>query len=619
MTKEEFENNKDLVVDAENVSLEFKVPKFKYDTLKDRVINLIKGKTNQTRRFRVLDGISFSIKKGESLGVLGHNGAGKSTLLKIVAGILPPKEGTIQTRGQVILLNLGSGFDMEANAIENIYLNGAICGFTRKQIDERFDSIVKFAELEEFLTLPLKNYSSGMVSRLGFAIAIDVHPDLLLIDEVLSVGDVNFQNKCKAKIKELQEDGTSLMFVSHSAGSIQEFCQKAIWIEDSKVMAYGDSKDICAQYLAYNQSKQNVPKEPVKIAAVITTFKREDFVTKNVAKLKECKDFISHVYVIDNGQTIDESLGDDFVTIIRNKNVGGSGGFARGMMLAKKDGYSHVLLMDDDIQFEKSTYLKAYKTIVDFDNEHKKDWVGFAMRLLDQPNIQFEMGSKWNGVKMMINNHNLDMNKPNSKAKNEVHQKYNYSAWWSLIMPLSVIDDYDYPFPFFFKFDDIEYGLRRKREEIVFSNDFIVLHQSFDQKVSPITEYYLSRNSIITNVYHIKFPLLKSIIRFNWKEIKHMFKGDYKSMYFINKGVEDFLEGPNQFIDKQIDEYHNELMATEFTYKNSFSGIIKNFFHHYTLIFKLMKKWKETKCMYIDKYSYLTSEEYWKKVLGVNE
>ena len=184
-----------LLVKADNISMFFNVPEYKYDTLKERVVNILKGKRNHHRKLNVLDNISFEIKKGESLGVVGHNGAGKSTLLKIVAGIYRPTSGSIQTNGQVVLLNLGTGFDMEADAEDNIYLNGAILGFTRKEMKEKFDSIIEFAELKDFVKLPLKNYSSGMISRLGFAIAIDVKPDLLLVDEVLSVGDANFQKK----------------------------------------------------------------------------------------------------------------------------------------------------------------------------------------------------------------------------------------------------------------------------------------------------------------------------------------------------------------------------------------------------------------------------------------
>lgn len=241
----------ELLVKAENISMSFRKPEAKYDTLKERIVSLFKGKKNKVNKLEVLKDISFDIKKGESLGVIGHNGAGKSTLLKIVAGIYAPTTGSVETNGKIMLLNLGAGFDMEADAIENMYLNGAILGFTRKQIKERIDSIVEFSELGDFLHMPIKNYSSGMVSRLGFAVAINIEPDLLLVDEVLSVGDINFQKKCHAKIEELKAKGVSFMFVSHNIAQVKQLCEKTLWIENSKVMEYGDSETVCKKYLDY--------------------------------------------------------------------------------------------------------------------------------------------------------------------------------------------------------------------------------------------------------------------------------------------------------------------------------------------------------------------------------
>ena len=162
-----------------------------------------------------------------------------------------------------MLLNLGAGFDMEADATENIYLNGAILGFTRKQMKEKFDSIIEFSELGDFMDMPLKNYSSGMISRLGFAIAINIEPELMLVDEVLSVGDANFQKKCTEKIDEFKSKGVSFMFVSHAIPQVRKICEKTIWIENSKVMAYGETNEVCDKYVAYcarlqkNQQKPN--------------------------------------------------------------------------------------------------------------------------------------------------------------------------------------------------------------------------------------------------------------------------------------------------------------------------------------------------------------------------
>lgn len=251
------EKKEDCVVDVDNISMTFDLPEYHYDTLKERVVGFLRGKRNRVKKIPVLEDVSFKIHRGESLGVIGHNGAGKSTLLKIVSGIYAPTKGTVKTTGQVVLLNLGAGFDMEADAVENIYLNGAILGYSRKEMKKRFDSIVEFSELQDFMRMPLKNYSSGMISRLGFAIAIDVHPDVLLVDEVLSVGDANFQKKCLNKIIEMQKEGTSLLFVSHSVSQVKSFCKKTIWIENSRVMAYGDSETVCQQYLDYCESLAN--------------------------------------------------------------------------------------------------------------------------------------------------------------------------------------------------------------------------------------------------------------------------------------------------------------------------------------------------------------------------
>ena len=248
------------VVDVDHVSMSFNLPEYRYDTLKERVVNFLKGKRNRKKEVKVLENVSFRIRRGESLGVIGHNGAGKSTLLKIISGIYTPKSGTVKTKGQVVLLNLGAGFDMEADAVENIYLNGALLGFSRKEMKKRFDSIVEFSELRDFMKMPLKNYSSGMISRLGFAIAIDCHPDLLLVDEVLSVGDANFQRKCLERIKALQKEGTSLLFVSHSVPQVKSFCKNTIWIENSRVMAYGDSETVCKKYMLYCEDLHNAGK-----------------------------------------------------------------------------------------------------------------------------------------------------------------------------------------------------------------------------------------------------------------------------------------------------------------------------------------------------------------------
>ncbi|MBQ4509872.1 MAG: ABC transporter ATP-binding protein [Clostridia bacterium] len=251
---EAVEEKEENIIEVNNVSMEFFLPNEKVDNLKEFFIRLVKGKMEK-KKHKVLDDISFSVRKGESIGLIGHNGAGKSTLLKILTGIMRPTEGSVMVKGKVApLLNLGAGFDNEASAKENVYLNGAILGYSKREIEHKYKEIVDFAELHDYMNMPLKNFSSGMVARLGFAIAIDVNPDILLVDEILSVGDENFRKKCAAKINELRDRGVTFVIVSHNMSQIKNLCQKAVWIEDSHMRAYGDSKEVCDKYIEYCNS-----------------------------------------------------------------------------------------------------------------------------------------------------------------------------------------------------------------------------------------------------------------------------------------------------------------------------------------------------------------------------
>lgn len=249
--------NSENVIEVENVSMDFYRRDEKVDNLKEFFVRLIKGKLEKKKE-RILENISFELKKGESIGLIGHNGAGKSTLLKIISDILQPTEGSVRTHGVIApLLNLGAGFDYEASGKENVYLNGAILGYSKRELERKYQEIVEFSELQDYMNVPLKNYSSGMVARLGFAIAIDVEPQILLVDEILSVGDENFRRKCAAKIDELRKKGVSFVIVSHNMDQIRNLCQKALWIENSHVMGYGEVNDICKQYEAYCASIVN--------------------------------------------------------------------------------------------------------------------------------------------------------------------------------------------------------------------------------------------------------------------------------------------------------------------------------------------------------------------------
>lgn len=244
----------DVVISLDNVGMEYYMQDEKIDNMKEFFIRLVKGKIKK-RKKKTLEKITFDIKRGESVGIIGHNGAGKSTILKIITGIIKPTAGTVKTKGNIApLLNLGAGFDYEATARENIHLNGAILGYTKKELKNKFDSIVEFSGLADYIDVPLKNFSSGMVSRLGFAIAIDVDPDILLVDELLSVGDENFRQKCAEKIEELQKKGVTFIIVSHHMPQIKKLCQRAIWIENGEIVEIGDSAEICEKYSEYSKN-----------------------------------------------------------------------------------------------------------------------------------------------------------------------------------------------------------------------------------------------------------------------------------------------------------------------------------------------------------------------------
>lgn len=244
-------NNNEILIDVKDVSMLFRLPGEKIDNLKEYFIKFIKRKIKY-KDFWVLNNINLQVRRGESLALIGRNGAGKSTLLRLIAGIMEPTKGFITTKGVMApLLKLGAGFDSNATGKENIYLNGAILGFSKKEMEKKYDSIVDFSELQDFMNVPIKNYSSGMLARLGFSIAVDVKPDILIVDEILAVGDALFQKKCKKRIKELQDGGTTFIVVSHSMETVKSLCQKAAWIKDGNLAMYGEVSDVASAYLKY--------------------------------------------------------------------------------------------------------------------------------------------------------------------------------------------------------------------------------------------------------------------------------------------------------------------------------------------------------------------------------
>lgn len=233
---------------AENISMHFNMASERLESLKEYFIKLLKRQLF-FKDFIAVNDISFKIKKGEVFGIVGTNGSGKSTTLKMISGILKPTSGKIQINGNIApLIELGAGFDGELTARENIYLNGAVLGYSKKYIDEHFDQIVDFAELRDFLDMPIKNYSSGMVARIAFAIATVITPDILIVDEILSVGDFLFQEKCERRINELMEGGTTIVIVSHTIAQIERLCDRVMWIEKGDLKMLGETKEVCQAY-----------------------------------------------------------------------------------------------------------------------------------------------------------------------------------------------------------------------------------------------------------------------------------------------------------------------------------------------------------------------------------
>lgn len=231
-------------MEVNHVSMKFNLASEKFDSFKEYFIKNLKKQISYNE-FWALTDVSFSLNQGDSLGLIGLNGSGKSTMLKIIAGVLKPTKGSVAVRGNVApLIELGAGFDFDLTASENIYLNGAILGYSREEMNKYYEDIVEFSELRDFMNIPVKNFSSGMVSRLAFSIATIGQPDILIVDEVLSVGDFHFQNKCEERIRRMKEAGTTILFVSHSIDQVQSLCSKVVWLEKGKLKMMGDAMEI---------------------------------------------------------------------------------------------------------------------------------------------------------------------------------------------------------------------------------------------------------------------------------------------------------------------------------------------------------------------------------------
>lgn len=236
------------MIKVDNVTMQFNLGIDKSFSLKQGFVEIFKKKPKKDN-FVALDDVSFTVNKGEVVGIIGQNGAGKSTLLKVVSGVMKPTKGTVSVSGKISpMIELGAGFDPDLTARENIFLNGAILGYSEKVLNNKFDEIVEFSELRDFLDVPIKNFSSGMTAKLAFSIATIVEPEILIVDEILSVGDIKFQEKSKRKMMSLITGGTTVLFVSHSLDQIRELCTKVIWLEKGHVKMFGNTSEVCDSY-----------------------------------------------------------------------------------------------------------------------------------------------------------------------------------------------------------------------------------------------------------------------------------------------------------------------------------------------------------------------------------
>ena len=251
---------------VEHIGMKFNLSKERVNDFREYVIRMLKGKKLEKDEFWALKDINFSIHEGERIGILGLNGAGKSTLLKVVAGVFKPTEGRVIRNGKIVpLLELGAGFDKDYTGRENIFLYGAVLGYGRQYMEEKYDQIVEFSGLEDFMDVPIKNYSSGMKSRLGFSISLALNPDIFIVDEALSVGDKGFAKKCMKRMMKLRdEEGKTIFFISHSLSQVREFCKTGMWIEGGQLVEMGDIDKVCDDYSVYVDKLEAMSKKEKK-------------------------------------------------------------------------------------------------------------------------------------------------------------------------------------------------------------------------------------------------------------------------------------------------------------------------------------------------------------------
>ncbi len=241
-----------LMIGLKDISVQYRLVKERPKTFQEYVISYLKGKRIYTETLWALRDISLDIYRGESIGIIGPNGAGKSTLLKVISSVIKPVDGEVIVNGKIApLIEVGAGFDHELTGKENIYLNASILGFSRKEIDERYNSIIDFSEMRDFINTPLKNYSSGMIARLGFSIATEVNPDILIVDEVLAVGDIHFKRKSRDRIMDFRKRGITILFVSHSMEEVRGLCDRVLWLDHGRMKMIGEPEEVIREYQTF--------------------------------------------------------------------------------------------------------------------------------------------------------------------------------------------------------------------------------------------------------------------------------------------------------------------------------------------------------------------------------
>lgn len=279
------------MIKVENVSMKFRMANDHITSLKEFMVKKIVGKL-EYKEFIALNDVSFTIEKGDVVGIIGKNGAGKSTLLKIISGILSPSKGKLEVSGNIApMLELGAGFDVDLTARENIYLNGAVLGYSKKYLTERYNDIVEFSELHDFMDTPIRNFSSGMTMRLAFSIATLVNPDILIVDEILSVGDSQFQKKSAKRMRELMSGGTTVLLVSHSIDQIRSMCNKVVWLEHGTVRMFGNAQEVCSEYTESSRQEYLVKEQKehlVKENSTTYEWKEQLYTPTHIEKIDEC-------------------------------------------------------------------------------------------------------------------------------------------------------------------------------------------------------------------------------------------------------------------------------------------------------------------------------------------